>query len=218
MRHRICLLIALVLPLSAFTQETEPSIHTTVNEVMLDVVVRDKKAHIIRDLRPQEVQIFEDGVPQKVRHFEFFDGHASPPPSVGTAPAPEVSGAAPAPGAPNPPRNVQELRDISVVSVVVSNLDQQGRKLTLDTMRDFVKNQMGPNTYVGVFWLDLYRIRPVQLYTNDVAKISSAMMRVVQGVGVQGQRNLNGLRPDSVVRQLTAGPHSEQYVYGFISE
>lgn len=198
MRRLIWLFVAL--PLVALAQEPEPSLHSTVNEVLLDVVVRDKKAHILRNLRPEEIQVFEDGVPQKTRHFEFFEGHATPPPAppAGATPTSAVS-CAPVHSSPNPPNSVQELRDISVVSVVVSNLDQQGRKLTLDTMRDFVKNQLQPNTYVGVFWLDLHRIRPVQLYTNDAAKISSAMLRAVEGVGVQGQPRPNGLRPDSAL-------------------
>src|ERR1700747_3760468 len=68
LRHWIWLLLAF--PLAAPAQETEPSLHMSVNEVMLDVVVRDKKAHIIGDLRPEEVKVFEDGVPQTLRHFE----------------------------------------------------------------------------------------------------------------------------------------------------
>lgn len=80
MRHWIWLLLAF--PLAAPAQETEPSLHTSVNEVMLDVVVRDKKAHIIRDLRPEEVKVFEDGVPQTLRHFEFFEGHLMPKPAT----------------------------------------------------------------------------------------------------------------------------------------
>jgi hypothetical protein len=78
----------------------------------------------------------------------------------------------------SPPNNVQELRDISVVSVVVANLDQQGRKLRLDTMHDFVKNELRPNTYVGVFWLYRNTIRAVAPYTSDAGRISNAMIRV----------------------------------------
>jgi len=184
--------LLLVCPLTAPAQETEPSLHTTVNEVMLDVVVRDKKAHTIRDLRPEEVKVFEDGVPQTLRHFEFFEGHLMP--TTTPQPSPAAPACAPPVRASSPLNNVQELRDISVVSVVVANLDQQGRKVTLDTMRDFVKTQLRPNTFVGVFWLGRGSIRAVQSYTNDAGKISDAMMRAVEGVGIEGRPTLQGLR------------------------
>src|SRR5271155_2782096 len=52
-------------------------------EVLLDFVVRDKHQKLVRDLRPENVQIFEDGVLQKVRSFSFRDGRnaADAPPS-----------------------------------------------------------------------------------------------------------------------------------------
>lgn len=173
MRRLICLLIAL--PLAVPAQEPEPSFRTTASEVLLDVVVRDKKAHIVRDLRPDEFQVFENGVPQKVRRCDFFDGHEKPE-------APEASPAsataAAAPAAPPQAPSVQELRDASVVSVVVANLDPRGRKLAVDTMHEFIKDEMGPNTYVGVFTLDtLIGLRRVQPYTNDAERVANGVER-----------------------------------------
>src|SRR6187549_1509523 len=45
--------------------------------VVLDLVVRDKKGHTIRDLRPEEVQVFEDGVKQEPSGFRFLDTRAA---------------------------------------------------------------------------------------------------------------------------------------------
>ena len=73
MRNLLCVLLAL--PLMATAQEATPTLRTTTSEVLLDFVVRDKHSNLIRDLRPDEVQILEDGVPQSVRHFEFLNGH-----------------------------------------------------------------------------------------------------------------------------------------------
>lgn len=183
MRYLVCLPVALSLAVFAQAPEQtpEPSWRTTVTEVLLDVVVRDKTAHIIRDLRPEEVQVFEDGVPQKLRHFEFFEKGLTPPAS--STPVPSSAPTSPASPA-TPPNNVQELRDISVVSVVVANLDPRGRKLALDTMRDFIKNELRPNMYVGVFTLGLEGLRRVQSYTNDAERISAAMDQAVTFVWV----------------------------------
>ena len=94
MREELCLLLVLPLTVPAQSpQSPEPTIRTTTSEVLLDFVVRDKNARIIRDLRPDEIQVFEDGVPQKLRHFEFIDGHTK------TQLSPEPASAAPAPAA-----------------------------------------------------------------------------------------------------------------------
>lgn len=157
-------------------QTTESSLHTDVSEVLLDVVVRDKKAHIIRDLRPEEVQVFEDGVPQKLRQFQFFDGHSTPQTLSAATPALSTTTPAIASAA---ARDINELRDMSVVSLVVANLDPRGRKLTMDAMRKFVKDELQPNTYVGIFRLAFGELWTVQSYTNDAEMISNGVERAV---------------------------------------
>ncbi len=44
--------------------------------VLLDVVVRDKKGRSVRDLRPEEIEVYEDGVRQQVGSFRFLDSRA----------------------------------------------------------------------------------------------------------------------------------------------
>src|ERR1700730_17545072 len=39
--------------------------------VQVDVVVTDKNGKPVADLKPEEVQIFEDGRPQKITHFSY---------------------------------------------------------------------------------------------------------------------------------------------------
>src|SRR5580700_227963 len=52
-----------------------PAVRRETTEVLVDMVARDKHSRIVRDLKPEEIQILEDGVPQTIRHFEFFVGH-----------------------------------------------------------------------------------------------------------------------------------------------
>lgn len=166
MRYLLCLLIAL--PLAVPAQAPEPSIKTTTSEVLLDFVARDKSAHVIHDLRPDEVQVFEDGVLQTVKHFEFFDGRNEVP----SATAPATATAA---GASPKPVTVNALRDISVVSIVIANLDPRGRKLTQAALADFVKEELKPSIFVGVFNLGTTGLNTRQQYTNDGEKITAAV-------------------------------------------
>jgi hypothetical protein len=61
------------LPLAAQDNASVPVIRSTTQEVLLDAVVRDKKERLIRNLKPDEIRVLEDGVPQKVLSFRFTD-------------------------------------------------------------------------------------------------------------------------------------------------
>lgn len=181
---RPLILLLLAIPVALPAQVPAPSLRTTTSEVLLDFVVRDKNARIIHDLRPDEVRVFEEGVPQKLRHFEFVDGHeATEAPSAQAQIPPTVESSAATAAV---PRSLKELRDISVVSIVIANLDPRGRKLAMETMRNFIADQMRPNTYIGVFALGFGTFRVVQPYTNDAERISTAMNRVA-GAAMLGQ-------------------------------
>lgn len=159
-------------------QTPEPTFRTTVSEVQLDVVVRDKNQHIIRNLRPDEVQVFENGVRQQVRHFEFVDGRTVVQEPVLQARQP----AAAATPATSQGPTVNQLRDMSVVSIVIASLDPRGRKLTEKAIQDFVKDELTPRTYIGVFWLGMGGMVTVQPYTNDAQKIANGVKLAVDRV------------------------------------
>src|SRR5215472_4681400 len=46
-----------------------PLIRSTRREVLVDLVVRDKHHRLITNLRPAEVEVYEDGVRQKINAF-----------------------------------------------------------------------------------------------------------------------------------------------------
>jgi VWFA-related protein len=51
--------------------ESEDVVRITTNLVQVDAVVTDKDGKVVTDLRPDEVQIFEDGHQQKITHFSY---------------------------------------------------------------------------------------------------------------------------------------------------
>ena len=74
-------------------------VRITTNLVQVDAVVTDSKGKLVTDLKPEEVEIFEDGHKQKISHFSFNlsetpiatpvrdpkskTAFAAPPPSLG---------------------------------------------------------------------------------------------------------------------------------------
>jgi len=117
-------------------------IRTTVTEVNLDIVVRDKKGKLVRNLKPSDVQIYEDGVVQQIRSFRLTAGH----PEAETATA----------TTPGTPSSSVPLRKVNLVCIVFhnqDNLDVSMKKFTLEAVQQFLQTQWQPDTWVGVFAL-----------------------------------------------------------------
>jgi VWFA-related protein len=182
MRRIICGVLLSLLAVWADAQA--PSVRTGTTEVLVDMVVRDKKAKIVRDLKPEEIQVLEDGVPQTIRHFELFEGH-EPGDTTGPSSAAPSGAALPSatPSAQAP--LVRTLREATIVSVIVGSLNPEGRKSARDAVRDFIKNELRPNTFVGVFAWTYTGLQALQWYTNDGALVSGAMERVVKWTGLR---------------------------------
>ncbi|PYS47744.1 MAG: hypothetical protein DMF68_15140, partial [Acidobacteria bacterium] len=53
-------------------REGEDVVRITTNLVQVDAVVTDKNGKPVTDLKPQEIQIYEDNRPQKITHFSYI--------------------------------------------------------------------------------------------------------------------------------------------------
>jgi VWFA-related protein len=163
--------LALFLLVSPAAPQTA-TIRTTTREVLLDFVVRDKKERGITDLRPADVQVYEDGVPQTIKTFHLISG-AEQRQSESAAPAGGAAAATPA-TASNP------LRETNLVSLVFQAMSPGGRRFAREAALQFLQNELTPNTYVAVFSLD-YRLNALQNYTRDVDALRKAVERAASG-------------------------------------
>lgn len=187
--------------------QAPPTIQSNATEVMFDLVVRDKKSRIVRDLKPDEIQVFEDGVPQTLRHFDLVQERTA----VESAPAPtaaETPEANPSPSVPAPP-TVNDLREVSVVSIVVGPLTEIARKEALEALQGFLKDELRPNTYVGVFGFQISgEIGMIQRYTNNADLLSAAIRRAViaSGANLQPDMDVSGLPPPPLAPAAATSP------------
>ena len=130
----VCLFSSTLPVLSA--QTTAPSTTTVnVNEVSLDLVVHDSKGKVVRNLKPVDVQILENGVAQKIREMHFVEGRDT---------------VVNAPGAGS---KVAALRTSNLVCIVLHNVDVHTRKFANEAVEEFVAKPLPPGTWVGVFSL-----------------------------------------------------------------
>jgi VWFA-related protein len=148
-------------PQSPARAEEPPTFAAGTAAVLLDVVIRDKKGRPVADIRPDEVEVLEDGLPQKVESFRWIE----------TEPV-RVEGAAPAPPDPS--------RQVNLVSIVFDQLGSEGRKLAAKAATSFLERALRPNTFVAVFSID-QSLALLQPFTGDAGKLNAAVVAATSG-------------------------------------
>jgi VWFA-related protein len=139
------------------------------SEVILDVVVRDKKGRVVKDLKQSDFEVFEDTVRQDISSFRFVsrDATIGPGPKA-TGPA-AVSPAAPAPGR-------EPFSNISLIAMVFDHLSPNARGLAHKAAMSFIDESVQPDDLVTVDVID-NSLRVVQPYTSDRQLLRQAVDR-----------------------------------------
>jgi VWFA-related protein len=172
-----------ILPTNLISQapKNEGTLKVGVTEVYLDAVVTDRKGRQIRDLRPEEFEVFEDGVLQKLTSNRLFSGEMVTA-ARGTEPAtPE--------GKPE-----TGLRRLNLITLVFDRIAMEGRKLARDAARQYFK-ELGPDDYVSVMAIDR-ALRVLQPFTNDTAKLQAAVGLAADGTPQQFESVSNRVREE----------------------
>ena len=164
--------VSAILPV--FPQATPDTvIRTTAQEVLLDLVVRDRRANLVRDLKAEEVEVYEDGVKQTVRVFRSFTDRAE----LGEA---VTAGQVVAAGQTATVRPLNPMRQINLVSLVFNSMGPRSRDFARNAAIELLQKEIGPNTYMAVFSLDT-RLNVLQQFTADKELIRKAVERVATG-------------------------------------
>ena len=181
---------------TGFAQAPDVVIRSSVREVLLDVVVRDAHGHLVTNLKPGEVTVYEDGVRQDARSFRLVAG--SEVRAEDAKQAAEAQAAPPGPAAPNPPRPpVNPLRTVNVVCLILNDLNPETRAFAFESARKFVNEELRPNTFIGVFSLDASGLRPVYPFSNNRERLLKAVelaaVNQLPAMSVGSATVLNGL-------------------------
>jgi len=156
---------------SGAAQQADTTIRLTMQEVLLDLVVRDKRERLVSDLKPGDVEVYEDGVKQTPKSFQLVTGGEQ------TAADAKATQAATA----QPNTRLNALREINLVSIVFTRMSPRSRDFAREAVVTFLKNQLLPNTLAAVYSLD-YKLNALQVYTNDLAALTKAAGHAAQGV------------------------------------
>ncbi len=128
-------------------------IRVTVTEVALDLAVRDSKGRQVKNLKPGDVEIFEDGVKQQLLSFRLVPGREQERREQSQAAA-------------QPAGEFLPLREVNTVCIVFHNIDPVTRPHAVEVVKNFIKSNLPPETYIGIFNLNEALI-PVHEFTKN---------------------------------------------------
>ena len=191
MKTFLSLLLIAAIGLPAVSQEQDEVIRVRSNEVRLDVVVKDKKGHPIRDLKTADFEILEDGVPQKIESFRFVSRETAPVnPESKDGKAPDV----PSTTTPVPTRRTTP----AVTALVFDRLSPEARALARKAGLAYAQEGMATGGFTGVFGID-QALRTVQNFTDDAQLVKDAIDNVT-GQAISNYNSNAGKMRDNVER------------------
>jgi VWFA-related protein len=155
------------------------TIKTSVDEVLLDLVVRDKKGKPITDLTPEELIVTDNGSKQTILSFRQVRGTEA------------VSST----GAATPLDPFRQIRLVTLAFEHLAEPDQ--RKIARSAAIDLVKGDQGTNVYYSVVVVDT-RLLILQQFTKDRNALTKAIEHATEGVG--GPRMAS--ESDAIMSQL----------------
>ena len=106
-------------------QQNSDRIVISKDEVLFDLVVRDKKGKLIKDLAQQDFEVYEDGVKQDINSFRFVSSTVAETATAATnnTPTPDAPTVTKTPGGGVTP----ESSGVSAVAIVFDRLSPESR-------------------------------------------------------------------------------------------
>jgi len=160
---------------AAESPDTGVTFSSGAREVLLDMVVRDRRGRAVHDLTAEEVKVFEDGVEQPIVSFRLVEGAAiqaesASQPDSAAAPV-QTSGSG---------ESADPLRLNHLVSIVFHGLTADSRAFAYRAALDFVEKNLTERVHVGVFRIDT-DLSTLEPFTNDHERLREALRSAASG-------------------------------------
>lgn len=173
------------------------TVGVTASRVAVDLVVRDKKGRLVRDLKKTDIEVLEDGAPQEVLSVRLVDtvggARALPSGPLARPTPPTAPPASPAPGV-APEADEHPL----FLAFLFDRLSPQARRTAYDAAIEWLQRPAPAKRYVGVFRIDqsLDTLRP---FSDDDAGAAQAVHLILESTPTTYQaksdrEQLRGLR------------------------
>jgi VWFA-related protein len=187
-------------------EPNKPVIHSTTREVLLDLVVRDKHQHPVTDLRPEEVEVYEDGVRQNLRVFRNIRGSeqlATERSAEGASNSTQSAQPAQPAKSGETPHPLNSMRQVNFVSVVFAEIAPLNLEFARRAVLEFLKSDNLPNTYVTIYSLNR-SLQVMQPYTIDKDILAKAVDAATKGLKGGTGLGVSASVADSAIATLQA--------------
>ena len=156
--------------------EKEDVVRITTNLVQVDAIITDKSGKQVTDLKPEELEIYEDGRQQKITNFSYISTESgTAQPAEVKKPAAPVDKYAP----PVPPVHLKPEQVRRTIAVVVDDLGLsfESTAYVRDALKKFVDKQVQPGDLVAIL-----RTRggmgALQQFTSDKRQLYATIDRI----------------------------------------
>lgn len=192
-RFGMFVLVAVVLLASVpagAAQDGKTDVQLSAGEVLLDVIVTDKKGQPVTDLRRDEIEIYENGTKQSVTSFglvrkgpQEVDG--KPSDATTSSEAPEAIRS-----------SLAAKVNLIIIMVDRTSVEQAELKQVFASTEKFINEKLALNDLVAVFVTTTQPVM-IQNFTNNKEKLVSAMRIATAGSSILLQESAtNGARAD----------------------
>jgi len=174
----LSLMIAGVIP-----AQEKTAIQTSGEEVLVDVVVRDKKGHAVTNLPQSVFTVLDEGAPREIASFRLVKG----------------TEAVSSPDAARTMATVQKLdpiRQIRLVSLIIDRLDMSERLAARRAAVDLMNVELPQNVYIAVFTLGS-ELQAIQGFTNKRELLVQAIEKATSKPSSQFSTDSQQLRDET---------------------
>lgn len=141
-------------------QRAEAAESAAPEEIAQDVVVRDKKGHLLKDLKAGDFKVLDDGTAQTLTGLRLVDGGAVVENGVRTP--------------------AESSQRIGLVTLVFERLDSGSGRIARDGAAHLIAEALPRNVYFSVLAIDT-QLYVLQEFTNDRDALRKAIDKVTSG-------------------------------------
>jgi VWFA-related protein len=171
----------------------EARIEVTTELVLVNVVARDRKGNLVRDLKKEDFTLFEDGKKQAISTFDFekVDELATAGAAEATVSGATGAGALLRSGKKTPPSLDARDRRLMLLFFDFSAMDPEQIDRSVDAAKSFVNTKMQPADLMALVSLAT-NMRVDLDFTDDKTKILAALTAYSTGQGQGFDDGSNG--------------------------
>ncbi|HEV8429648.1 MAG TPA: VWA domain-containing protein [Pyrinomonadaceae bacterium] len=186
MKQFVSLLLAIGLSLSALNRiggqtplSQDEVIRFRTNEVILDIVVKDKKGRTVKDLTAADFEVLEDGVTQKIESFRFVNREG--PAETAVTSSPDRKEIRTQPSATTPA--LTPIRTTpGITALVFDRLSPEARSLAKKAGIAYAQEGMAGGDFTGVFRID-QALNTLQPFTDNTELVKAAIDSATSATG-----------------------------------